>query len=169
VSTTPKIISSDAPDIEFRTRPVKGVSLYITEGTIASMTDHADAGYLENKEVMGLLIGHILKDEGGIYVRVTDTATSGLDADEASVRFSRDAIEDLFDSIDKCEGDAVVGWYHSHLGIGCYLSDIDIRTHTGIFGNETGFAVVIDPSDSTLAAFSCIGGEPQKVPMIILT
>ncbi|MDR1955083.1 MAG: Mov34/MPN/PAD-1 family protein [Candidatus Methanoplasma sp.] len=164
----PKILSSDTPETEFRTRPVKGVSLYIAEGTIAAMADHAEAGYLENKEVMGLLIGQILKDEEGTYVKVTDTATSDLDADEVSVRFKKEAIEDLFDSIDKCEGNAVVGWYHSHLGIGCFLSDVDIRTHLGIFGSEIGFAVVIDPSDSTFAAFYCSGGEQQKAPLIIM-
>jgi len=165
----PKIISADTPEIEFKKRPVKGVSFYISEDVIDSMTDHADKGYLENKEVMGLLIGHILKDDDGIYVRTADAVTSDLDADEASVRFKKETLEDLFESIDRCKGDAVVGWYHSHLGIGCYLSDVDIRTHKGIFGDETGFAVVIDPSDSTLAVFSCGMDGPQKVSMIILT
>jgi len=165
----PKIISADAPEAEFRARPVKGVQLFVGEDAITSMTDHAETGYLENKEVMGLLIGYVLRDGEGTYVRVTDVATSGLDADMVSVRFKKEAIEDLFESIDRCEGNAVVGWYHSHLGIGCYLSGTDIRTHTGIFGDEIGFAVVIDPSDSTLAVFSCGSGGPQKVQMIILS
>jgi proteasome lid subunit RPN8/RPN11 len=133
------------------------------------MIDHAEAGYGDGKEVLGLLIGHIFKDGEGVYARVTDTATSGLDADEASVRFDKDDLEGLFESMDKCEGDSVVGWYHSHLGIGCYLSDTDIRTHAGIFGSDIGFAIVVDPSDSTLAVFSCSDGKPQKVPMIVLT
>jgi COP9 signalosome complex subunit 5 len=165
----PKIISADTPEIEFRARPVKGVQFYVSEDVIASMTDHADEGYGENKEVMGLLIGYVLKDEEGIYVKAVDSATSRLDADEASVRFREEDLEELFESIDKCEGNAVVGWYHSHLGIGCYLSGVDIRTHVGIFGDETGFAVVIDPSDSTLAVFSCGSSGPQKVSIVILT
>jgi COP9 signalosome complex subunit 5 len=169
VGAVPKIISADTPDLEFRTRPVKGVSLFVSEDAITSMTDHAERGYLENKEVMGLLIGYVMKDGEGTYAKATDTATSGLDADEASVRFKKEDIEDLFASIDRCEGNAVVGWYHSHLGIGCYLSDTDIKTHVGIFGDEIGFAVVIDPSVSTLAVFSCGSTGPQKAPMIILT
>jgi len=164
----PKVISADTPEIEFRPRPVKGVSLYINESVMESMIDHADRGYLENKEVMGLLIGYILKDDSGLYVKVAEAATSDLDADETSVKFKKETIGDLFESIDKCSGDAVVGWYHSHLGIGCYLSDVDIRTHSGIFGDETGFAVVIDPSDSAFATFSCGKNGPQKVPMIIM-
>jgi proteasome lid subunit RPN8/RPN11 len=165
----PKIISSESPDIEFRTRPVKGVSLFVPEDTIGMMIDHAEAGFLEGKEVLGLLVGHIFRDGEGTYVKVTDAVTSGSDADESRVRFNEEGLESLFISIDKNEWGAVVGWYHSHLGIGCFLSDTDIRTHQGIFGNEIGFALVIDPSDTTLAVFSCIDGEPQKVPMIIMT
>ena len=165
----PKIISSDTREAEFRTRPVKGVSLFVSEDIISGMIDHAEAGYLEGKEVLGLMIGHIFVDKEGSYVKVTGAATSGLDADEASVRFDQDGLEGLFESMDRCEGDSVVGWYHSHLGIGCYLSDVDIRTHEGIFGNEMGFALVIDPSDSTLATFTCIDGKQQNVQMIILT
>ncbi|MDR1405136.1 MAG: hypothetical protein LBJ20_06190 [Candidatus Methanoplasma sp.] len=165
----PKIISSDPYEAEFGVRPVRGVSLFVREFVIDLITAHAEEGYLKNKEVMGLLTGDILRDDMGMYVKVTNTATSDLDADEASVRFSKDSIEKLFRSIDDCGGSSIVGWYHSHLGIGCYLSDVDIKTHTGIFGMDVGYALVIDPAGSELASFSCIGGLPEKVSMIILT
>lgn len=165
----PKILSSETQTVQFKKRPVKDVSLYIRENVISLMTDHADEGYLDNKEVMGLMIGLTNIDDDGTYVTVTDIATSDLDADEVSVRFKEEALEDLFQKIDMCEGDTIVGWYHSHLGIGCYLSDVDIRTHQGIFGNDVGFAVVIDPSDSTLVPFSCSSGEQKKVSMIVMT
>ena len=163
----PKIISSDTPEIEFRKRPVKGVNLFVSESVITAMTEHAESGYAENKEVMGLLAGYIFKDDEGMYVRIEDAVTSELEADEVSVRFKKENLEELFDSIDNCKGDAVVGWYHSHLGIGCYLSEVDIRTHMGLFGGEIGFAVVIDPSDSTLAVFSCDDYKPKIVSMIV--
>ena len=165
----PKIISADSPEIKFRKRPVRGVSLFIGEDIITAMTDHADAGYLENKEVLGLLIGQILKDDEGVYVLASDSVTAGLVADDSSVKFKEEALEGLFDKNDRHSGSAVVGWYHSHLGIGCFLSEVDIRTHTGLFGDEAGFAVVIDPSDSTLATFSCDKNGPKKIQMIVMT
>jgi proteasome lid subunit RPN8/RPN11 len=165
----PKIISADSPEVEFRNRPVKGVSLYVSEDAITSMTEHAEKGYLEMKEVMGLMIGNILKDDEGLYVKATEVATSDLDADEISVRFNKESMKGLFESLDRCEGNAIVGWYHSHLGIGCFLSGVDIRTHLGIFGDEIGFAIVIDPSDSTLATFTCDSNGPKKVRMVVLT
>lgn len=165
----PKITSSKVPETPFRKRYAKGVSLYISESAMESMVDHADKGYLDNKEIMGLMTGRIFRDDEGMYAVVDDVATSDLDANEISVRFKKESLETLFTNIDDCKGDAIIGWYHSHLGIGCYLSDVDIRTHEGIFGNDIGFAMVIDPSDSTIVPFSCCKGEQQKEPMIVLT
>lgn len=165
----PKIISSELPEVKFRNRFVKGVSLYVKEDAMMSMIDHADAGLSENKEVMGLMTGRIFADAEGTYVMVDDVATSELDADEASVRFREEGLEELFGSIDSCKGDAIVGWYHSHLGIGCYLSEVDIRTHDGIFGKDLGYAIVIDPIDSEVVPFTCIDKKPQKVSMLIIT
>ncbi len=169
VDHMPKIISSDENSIPFKKRPIKGVSLFVREDILSTMTDHADEGYLDNKEVMGLLIGNVNADDEGQYATVTDIATTDLDADVVSVRFREDALEDLFRNIDRCKGDAIVGWYHSHLGVGCYLSDTDIRTHKGIFGDEMGFAIVIDPSVSTLVPFSFSEGDQRKVPMVVMT
>lgn len=165
----PKIISSKVPKIEFKKRYARGTSLFVNEDIMAAMVEHAEEGYQDNKEIMGLMTGRIFEDDEGLYVVVEDVATSDLDADEASVRFKEGSFEQLFANMDECKGDAIVGWYHSHLGIGCYLSGVDIKTHEGIFGEDIGFAMVIDPSDSTIVPFSCNEGKPQKVSMIILT
>ena len=164
----PKVISSIVPQKEFRPRTVRSSSLFISMSAIEAMTDHADEGYLDNKEIMGLMMGRSYSDDIGEYVLVTDIATSGLDSDEVSVRFNHDSLEDLFESIDTSDGKNIVGWYHSHPGFGCYLSSTDMKTHEGIFGEELGFAVVIDPSDSTLKAFTFCNGEVKEVSMIIM-
>ena len=164
----PKVISSDAEKREHWKRAVKGVPLYVSEKAMISMTEHADRGFGTNKEIMGLMMGCVYKDDEGEYAVVKDVATSVLDASAISVRFNRDHLEQLFESIDMCEGEYVVGWYHSHLGIGCYLSDVDIKTHEGIFGTDTGFAIVIDPSELTIVPFRCSRGIPEKVSMIIM-
>lgn len=114
------------------------------------------------------MMGSVFCDDEGEYVVVTGTATSKLDASKVSVRFDKESYNQLFASMDSSEGEGVVGWYHSHPGFGCYMSDTDIRTHQGIFGEDAGFAIVIDPAESELAAFSCFGGVPQKIPMIVM-
>jgi len=167
VTVMPKIIASEVKELEFRQRTVKGTSLYVTEAVLSNIADHADEGYLDNKEIMGLMMGSAYRDDEGEYVIVTGTATSKLDSNEVSVRFNKESLEQLFGSIDRCRG-VIVGWYHSHPGYGCYLSDIDIKTHEGIFRKDIGFAIVVDPADSTIIAFQCVDGEPNKVPMLIM-
>ncbi len=168
VMTVPKVLSHKDAEIGYRPRMVRGASIFMSESVLDMMIEHADAGYLENKEVMGLMMGTIYKDDIGRYVVVTDAVTSGLDSDETNVRFDRESIEDLFRNMDFSEGRMVVGWYHSHPGFGCYLSDTDIRTHLGIFGEDIGFALVIDPSDGTVKVFICDEGQQKDAKMVIM-
>ena len=45
--------------------------------------------------------------------------------------------------------ESVVGWYHSHPGIGCFLSGIDITTHHSFEKlDKRSVAVVVDPIQS---------------------
>ena len=88
-------------------------------------------------------------------------------ATDVSVRFDPDSIEDLFSSIDENKCNTVIGWYHSHPGFGCYMSDVDVKTHKEIFGGRTGFSAVLDPSDETLMVFVNEKGEIRQARMIV--
>ena len=134
----PKIISSEEAETEFRKRSVPGAELFMAESVISKMAFHADLGYADSEEVMGLLMGSVYVDDEGEYAVADGTATSGLVATETSVKFDPDTLEDLFSSIDNNESKTIVGWYHTHLGLGCNLSERDMRTHSGIFGEKTG-------------------------------
>jgi len=163
----PKVISSEKIEREYRRRSVPGVPLFIGEKVISRMADHADIGFAEDKEVMGLIMGRTFRDAEGEYSIACDIATTKLDSTSISVRFDHDSLEELFESIDGSAGDSVIGWYHSHPGFGCYLSDVDIRTHSGIFGEGLGFAVVLDPADETLMVFTVENGGPKVAQMVV--
>lgn len=48
-----------------------------------------------------------------------------------------------------CRPEAVVGWYHSHPGFGCWLSSVDINTQQSFEQlNPRAVAVVVDPIQS---------------------
>jgi len=54
----------------------------------------------------------------------------------------------------------VLGWYHSHPGLGLFLSGYDRRLHAQIFGHEPwSVALVIDAIADTRAFFWRRGGE----------
>lgn len=166
----PKVISSDVTDVPERRRSVPNVGLFVNSAVLDFITDHADLGLLDDREVMGLLIGHVYRDSGGTYALAERTVTGSLDADSVSVRFDRNSVSDLIDSLDGMkEGERVVGWYHSHLDHGCFMSETDVATQDSLFAGETGFAIVVDPVRGELAVFDSEKGDPKKTDMIIMS
>ena len=164
-----RIIDCTDMTTEERKRSVKGVPFFIRDDTVDVMTDHADSGRLDDSEIMGLMIGRVYRDGEGEYVMVDRTVSSVLDADEVSVRFDKNDMSQLIDSLDEMkDGERVVGWYHSHLGCGCFLSDTDLDTHSGIFGDGIGFAVVIDPVLRQLKVFGRTDEGLMPVQMIVM-
>ncbi|MEM3852580.1 MAG: hypothetical protein QXP70_06225, partial [Methanomassiliicoccales archaeon] len=47
----------------------------------------------------------------------------------------------------------IVGWYHSHLGAGCFMSPVDVETHRKWFGGG-GVAIVFDTVSKVMGAFA---------------
>ena len=164
-----RILEETVPEPEFRKRSVKGVGLFIHENLIDVITDHADEGLLNDSEIMGLIVGKVYTDDEGEYAIATGAISSGLDADETSVRFDQNDMSQLIDAVDELkEGDRIIGWYHSHLGCGCFMSDVDIATQNGLFGGRLGFAIVIDPALCQLKVFDSTPGDPQPAQMIVM-
>jgi proteasome lid subunit RPN8/RPN11 len=50
-------------------------------------------------------------------------------------------------------GEYVVGWFHSHPGIGAFFSDTDRRTQAGFFHHPFSLGWVIDPQRREQAWF----------------
>jgi len=167
---TPTIISGEKMDKPFRKRSVPSAKLFIFEDEIDRMIGHAEYGMKENKEIMGLLIGRFFRDDGGEYAVIDKAITSPLVANDVNVKFDEYKLENLFDSLDpETEKDkVVVGWYHSHLDCGCFMSETDIRTQNGLFGGECGFALVIDPVRGELKVFDSTLDDPKSVDMIVM-
>ena len=162
------IISGSSKDAEFRKRTVKAAKLFVPEFALSLMADHADAGLDADKEIMGLMIGRFYRDDDGIYAVVDRPVSSKLISDRFSVRFDEASMEELFDSLDMDEGESIVGWYHSHLDIGCFMSSTDIATQNGLFGGECGFALVIDPVRKEIKVFDSTIDDPKPADMVVL-
>jgi proteasome lid subunit RPN8/RPN11 len=59
-------------------------------------------------------------------------------------------------------GEQVVGWYHSHPGIGAFFSGADRRTQAGFFNRPFSVGWVIDPARGEHAWF--VGPESRGIP-----
>jgi len=164
------------PDIlygESRRRPYAerraAADIFMPESVITDIAAHADRGLGEDREVMGLMLGRIYADDEGEYAVVRGIVTSKLESDRVMVRFDRDGLGELVDAIDDMPEDTdIVGWYHSHLGYGCFMSETDVKTQDGLFGGACGFALVIDPKRKEIAVFDSTPGSPDVARMVIL-
>lgn len=163
----PRVISDTKPEIKFRKRAVRAAILFSPEHVISEILEHADIGLDENREIMGLIIGTVYRDDNGYYAIADRAATSKLIADPVSVKFDEKGLEEMFEAIELSEGESVIGWYHSHLDIGCFMSETDIRTQDGIFGGEFGIAIVIDPVRKEMKVFDSTPKHPMEIDMVI--
>ena len=162
------ITSGRKADIPFRKRTVKAADIFMPEFVISLIADHADAGFDNENEVMGLMVGRFYRDDTGTYAVVDRPVSSKLISDRFSVRFDEGSMEELFDLLELDEGESVVGWYHSHLDIGCFMSPTDVATQNGLFGGECGFALVIDPVRQELKVFDSTLDDPKAVDMVVI-
>lgn len=164
-----RVIDGTSYEPEIKKRPVRGVPFFIRDDLIDVMTDHGDEGLLRDSEIMGLIVGRVYKDDEGEYAVANGLISSKLDADEDSVRFDQSDMTQLIDAIDELrEGDRIVGWYHTHLGCGCFMSQTDVTTQNGLFGGRIGFAIVIDPVQRQLRVFDSTPDDPQPIQMIVM-
>jgi len=163
----PRITHCTAAGIPERKRMVRA-DIFVPETVINDMTEHASRGSSENAEVMGLLAGSVYTDNGEMYVTVSKAVTAGLISNDVSVRFDPSEMTALFDALDSLDFDyVIVGWYHSHLGIGCFMSDTDVDSHTSAFG-DSGYAVVIDPIREELKIFKGSADGIIEASMIVV-
>jgi proteasome lid subunit RPN8/RPN11 len=50
-------------------------------------------------------------------------------------------------------GNRIVGWYHSHPGLGAFFSQTDCQTQAAFFNHAFSVGLVIDPNNDDLAGF----------------
>ncbi len=128
--------------------------------------DHAveRGGADTTREVGGILVGEVLKDDSGPFIRV-DVALDALHAEEkgAELTFTHATWEHLNKEMDtKYAGKKVVGWWHTHPGFGVFLSDRDQFIHRSFFNLPFQVALVYDPKSREHGVFTWRDNEPWR-------
>ncbi|HQR52951.1 MAG TPA: Mov34/MPN/PAD-1 family protein [Burkholderiales bacterium] len=127
---------------------------------------HADVAQhlaTSRDEQGGLLIGQVFTRDAdaiaAVFIRIgvaaPDFASSGVSLRMESGVWTR-AQEALR------EGELVVGWYHSHPGLGAFFSATDRRTQRAFFAHSYSVGWVRDPLRREECWF--VGGESEPVP-----
>lgn len=136
--------------------------VFISEAAIDRATERGHAE--PNREVGGVLVGELCKDDGGAWVRV-DAAIDALHADEqtAELTFTHATWEHIHKEMDtKHAGKRILGWYHTHPGFGIFLSDRDLFIQKSFFNLPYQIALVYDPKSREHGVFTWRDNEPKR-------
>ncbi|MCL5962801.1 MAG: hypothetical protein M1411_00290 [Candidatus Thermoplasmatota archaeon] len=131
--------------------------VYISKKAEEKMMNHCLSGVPTRTEVMGLLVGDIYRYNNTIYAVIKDVSTTELDANAVHVQINKEdsSYTKLFQRLDEIGANFIlVGWYHSHPGHTCFLSETDINTQKKMFPESYHSAIVIDPISQQFEVFT---------------
>ncbi len=107
-------------------------------------------------EVGGALVGHWCLGVDREQFIVIEQALPARHTRQGSsfVTFTPDTLVDFHRQIEEDHGDAlIVGWYHTHPGMGLFLSSYDLWLHRHFFPEPWQVALVVEPVASTAGFF----------------
>src|SRR4051812_25228774 len=116
------------------------------------------------REIGGVLVGEVKKDDAGPYLMI-ETTVDALHADEkgAELTFTHDTWDHINKEMDtKHKGKKVVGWYHTHPGFSVFLSDRDQFIQKSFFNLPFQVAFVYDPKSKEHGMFTWRDNEIQR-------
>lgn len=125
--------------------------------------DSADA-LSKGMEAMGLLYGHPFMHGKRKLLRIEGAAAL------PTVGTMHHVIVDRKGDVDDSwsgSGSVVVGWYHSHTGVGSFMSETDIRTHRRWFGETLSVAAVYEAVEKDLGIYMLVGGEAKRADFAV--
>jgi proteasome lid subunit RPN8/RPN11 len=118
----------------------------------------------------GLLIGEPFaagSDDARIALVHVRAAVPGADATASGISLRMEASVWSAARERLGPGEVVVGWYHSHPGIGAFFSDTDRRTQAGFFNHPFSLGWVIDPFRDEEAWFVGAGAAPVDASRVV--
>jgi len=133
---------------------------------IAAAVRESVAAHLgtEGHEQGGLLCGALYRSKGpaidAVEIRVAVPATE-FSSSGVSLRMETGVWDRVRETL--APGEIVVGWYHSHPGLGAFFSGTDRRTQAAFFNHPFSLGWVIDPLHREEAWFA--GGESEPLPI----
>jgi proteasome lid subunit RPN8/RPN11 len=112
-------------------------------------------------EVGGVLLGAFYRGDKGSFIEVTDSIEAGAARSTGvSLTFTHETWELIHaEQAKRRPGLMIVGWYHTHPGLGVFLSNEDEFIHTSYFTDPWQVALVVDPVYDNWGCFKWTDGS----------
>lgn len=146
----------------------QGLVVFIERSALEGLHDFL--AHDVTREHGGVLVGQSFYDpEEKHYFSVIRTAIPAYESEGSSVhlQFTPDTWAFISGIIEESYPEYVVlGWYHSHPGLGVFMSGTDRGTQSAFYSHEWNMAVVVDPIVKKTGWFSgkkCTPLNPENV------
>jgi len=127
--------------------PIERVEIVVTEEVLLATAHHVAQD--TSKESGGFLLGnrYVCPNTARQYIIIDQFMKADYtEGTPVSMTFTLESWSQLKDRLDgKYLGKNLVGWYHSHPGMGIFLSSHDLDIHKNRFADEHQIALVLDP------------------------
>jgi proteasome lid subunit RPN8/RPN11 len=127
------------------------IPAFVAQSAYRHLVEHAASDM--DQEVGGILVGEWSVDEAAHQQFITvEAALPARFTRQGSVylTFTQDSLVDIHAEMDEHYPDKqIVGWYHTHPGMGIFLSPFDTWLHRHFFPEPWQVALVIEPHSST--------------------
>lgn len=140
-----------ATDLEPAGRPP---GLILQETSLQDAWEHCLS--TPDREQGGLLLGNCFVDDDRVFAAAWRSLPApSVRSTPVGLTFTHDSWAAMFEQIPP--GEAIVGWYHSHPGLGVFLSERDLFIHRHFFELQWQVALVLDPSNREVGLFQWSG------------
>lgn len=122
------------------------VSVFVTQSAYSRVCIHSTSD--TGNEVGGILSGQWCVNENGEQFIVVEHALPARYTRQGSVylTFTQESLVDIHAQIEaNYPSERIVGWYHTHPGMGVFLSRYDTWLHNHFFPEPWQVALVVEP------------------------
>jgi proteasome lid subunit RPN8/RPN11 len=152
-----------------RNEPVNPL-VYITDSALEGLNIYLESDI--SREHGGVLVGlpFIDTETGRVFVDIRAAIPAmNSEGSPTSMQFNPDAWDYISGLIEESfPGHMIVGWFHSHPGLGVYMSGTDQATQRSFYPHPWNLALVVDPLAHNSAWFAGAACVPLMLEEVTL-
>ncbi|HEY3412755.1 MAG TPA: Mov34/MPN/PAD-1 family protein [Armatimonadota bacterium] len=137
---------------------------YFSEEAIRSILVHAASS--PHAEIGGILLGSVVHRRRFIQIKVEGVLPARTAGERrAELTFTHETWMQLDEERARvCPELQIIGWYHTHPGLGVFMSDRDVYIHNNFFAHDGFLALVVDPLSGARGLFHWVEYVVRPMP-----
>jgi proteasome lid subunit RPN8/RPN11 len=147
----------DVPGTKVGTIHADAVAILVQEQVLEEIIDYSEQDL--RRELGGFLLGRLDEPRRLIEIRRFWPAVDAR-SQAASLTFTHESWSQMHRALQQqFPDDRLVGWQHTHPGLGVFLSGYDLFIHRNYFREPWQVALVVDPRSQEYGFFQWRGGD----------